>query len=1259
MIAMKLTDEQILTQTIDRNISVTANAGTGKTFVLVRRYINILSKLYEDLLQDTESTIFEDYSSKSVLAITFTKKAASEMKIKVMSKIDDKLQELQKQDLKKNKNLSEEILRYKIIRKALSNARISTIHSFCSSVIRDFSIEAGVLPNFYEMSASEKSRIENDSILSVTESWLESSDTEKANYATAILRIMNKDDFVSMIKSIMDKRNIFERLDNLYSMTVDDFIKYRNKHIHNFIKSYISRFQKLKDFSEFYIYKDNLTKNTLQKVSDGEKNLKDLLENFSTLSVGPCINDLKKILELCLTTMGCFLTKEGVVNSNIYKKSETERADEINDVFDKLPKFVQAMKDVLEYDELDSEMFNLSKHVFKLTKEILEEIERTKQELNGLDFEDLLIKTRDLLKIEKVQKKVVSQLAYLMVDEFQDTNDIQYEIIKSLIPELGGNEQKTSGINLFIVGDGKQSIYGFRNADIRVFMQARRDIQKYNKILIDDGKLSKDFFVEGKTIKTSYDDQSQGKLDLRVTFRLNPVPASFVNIVCSGIMDPQLSEFEVEYSEFVCAKGAEKVVKKSNENIGKVSFLISEDDAALEMDLIAKYISKIMSDPDYRIVDSDNIERRPVYSDIGILARKKRSFPMLGEALSKYNIPYTIHSGFGFFKSQEVLDIISFLKFLHNTNDDAAFAAILRSPFFDIYDDKILQISVEKAGSLWEKYCSWIEKNYDVNSEEEDSTIIEAPLRAYKISHLLLSLAPRLTLSQLVIKILDECSWFATARVSSNFKQKEANMEKFIQFSRDFEERGFRNLYDFVDELDYVVEQDLKEAEATLITGDDSLVIMTIHSAKGLEFPIVILCDTNTSTGVNQPFCINDFMGITYGMKHDLEDRNTINVDSISHYLSENWTSLAEDAEEKRLLYVAMTRAISHLVISANIKRTPKGGIRKLTGMISLILDGLSLSIEGLVDKDNFEKKDKVKLLYENNIVEGKIDYNIEIIKKVEDSQAQSPLSQHEIYDELNLIEGIPPEPSDSIFSATKLTLFKEDRDSFIDRYILGLPQDLNNDKFAHFKNSEDNDEANSGAEVGSMIHKTLEKIKDWIMPDGKVDTKILNDTIDNVLTENSRSISDELRLRIVQECTFISSTNLLMKYSPYLPAARTEYYLQIPVNNNILVGAIDMLIQNDKREWEIWDWKSNNVSGKKQMKELALHYEMQMKVYAGLFSLIEPDQTSFTCRLLFTRRAKNNAKDTDWTYTFEWDRSQTKNFLTEMERSISEINEY
>jgi len=1116
-----------------------------------------------------------------------------------------------------------------------------------------------VLPNFFELSNSERSRIENDTILRITEEWLKSDDTTKVRSSAKIIQILSKDKYIKLVKSLMQKRSIFDRLDAFYSKSTDDFQDYLNDFVGRFIDGNINKFRLLLEFSENQIDIKSLSKTNMPKVIEGEKILKEILEEYSKLSDQPNLMDYKNILLSCSKAINCYFTQKETLNSYIIKKSDTNKVIETNNLFKGVSKSVSEFCESLKYDQVDIEMFELSKQIYILTKEILEDIERQKQEINGLDFEDLLIKARDLLRIDKVQRKVSSQLDYLMVDEFQDTNDIQYEIIKLLIPELDTNSSRTSGINLFIVGDGKQSIYGFRNADIRVFMQARKDIQQYNIRLINKGELSRDFLIGGEVVKPTTDSQSSGKLDLRVTFRLNPVPASFVNNVCREIMDPKLSEFEVEYSEFVCAKGAEKVINNTKENIGKISLLLSEGDSNNEMILIAKYIKNIMNDPKYKIIDSDNIERRPKYSDIGILARKKRNFSMLGEALSLHGIPYTIFSGNSFFSSQEILDIISFLKFLHNTNDDAAFAAILRSPFFDIYDDKILQISIEKPNSLWEKYCSWIERENDVDSLENDSVIVEAPLRTYKILQLLLSLAPRLTLSQLIIKILDECSWFATARVSNSFKQKEANMEKFIQFSRDFEERGFRNLYDFVEELEYIQDQEFAEAEATFISGEDALAIMTVHSAKGLEFPIVILFDTNTGVGNQSQYNINDFMGISYGMLVEQEDRKEIRIKSLSHNLSKKWDNLADDAEEKRLLYVAMTRAISHLVISTKVSRSKTGGIIKVTAMIKLIIDGLGITIEDLDSLSEIVMKDNVKLLYNEEIIGKEISYDVEIIKDIQDTDENSEIKQDYIQEELNLIEGITPEPFDSIFSATKLTLFKDDTDSFIDRYILGLPEDMNNSKYARFKESENQDEASGGAEVGSMIHKTLESIKDWIVADGKVDTKILNDTIDRTLTENNRSISDELRLRITQECTYISSTDLLLRYSTFLPDAKIEHFLQMPVKNNILVGSIDMLIQNENGEWEIWDWKSNNVSGKKQMNELAEHYEMQMKVYAGIFSLSNPKQEKIKCRLLFTRRAKNNAKDDDWTYTFEWDASEAKSFIDEIEEDILNINKY
>ncbi len=1253
-----MTKEQFLTQTLDRSISVTANAGTGKTYVLVQRYIEILQECFKKIQKDSGYSVFDIFNPKNILAITFTKKAAAEMKLKVIRDIEKKILESTKSGKDANNTITKERFELKIIRGSLSAARISTIHSFCSSIIRDFSIEAGILPNFYELGNAEKARIENDCILSITEEWLKSNDAAKSDTATEAVMLFKKKDYVNFIKDIIGKRNIFERLKSFYSMSDDEFIRLRNKELALFLVSMKSRFEDLLAFSKFGIYKEELSPKYKKLVALGEVNIEKLLKSLADIVTDHSFKKISELYTSCIEIKQSYFLKNGKgLFSDILKKSDPDKSAHIIKTFDNVFNDFKDIQDSLLYESLDLEMFHFSRELFSLTKDILIAIEHDKKELSALDFDDLLLIARDLLKIEKVRKKVASKIDFMMVDEFQDTNDIQYEIIKLLIPELTG-KNCDSGINLFIVGDGKQSIYGFRNADIRVFMQARKDIQKLNSKLIKSNELDKDISIKSEAFSSLDESISTGKLDLKVTFRLNPVPASFVNYICREIMQPGTSEFEVEYSDFIAAKGAEKLINDTNENIGKVSFIFSKEKAENEVDLIAAYIKKLINDPEYTIIDKDNIERRPTYSDFGILSRKKNIFAMLGEALSQYEIPYTIFSGSGFFASQEIMDITSFLKFLHNPNDDASFAAILRSPFFDIYDDKLLQISIEPKKSLWEKYMIWIENNYDIETIVDDTAIVEAPLRAYRILKLMLSLAPRLTLSQLIIKILDECSWFSTASISAGYKQKEANMEKFIQYSRDFEERGFKNLYDFVEELEFIQSEGFKEEEAAFITGEEAVAIMTIHAAKGLEFPVVILADTNSGTRGNQSCSINDYMGISFKMPFRNSDGTIIRVQSPAYKLSSKWSKAASDAEEKRLLYVAMTRAISHLAISARVKEI-SNGYEKTKSMLKLILEGLNSSVDFLGGNDNFPINDKINLFYNKEIIEKELNYEVDIVKSAEYIDQKSASKQVFKTNQIDLIKGIAPEPFDNMFSATKLALFKDDHDQFVNRYVLGFKEYDDDNKFNYFVKKENAEEDAHGTKAGTLIHQTLESIKDWISPDGTVNTKVLNDAIDRVLMENSKYISDDLRRRINQECSYISSTRLLREYSSFIKDSKTEHYLQMPVNNNILVGSIDMLIKNKDGDFEIWDWKSNHVSGEKQMKELAKHYEMQMKVYAGLFSLAEPTQENIICRLLFTRRANTKAKDEEWTHTFKWYRSQASSFLTEIGKYITEINKY
>ena len=1246
---MKLTSEQKLTQAIDRNISVTANAGTGKTSVLVKRYIDILLHSFDEISSNSKSLI-DSFNPKNILAITFTKKAAAEMKLKVIKRIEEMIE---KKLQSGEKNISKELYDLKIIRNSIGTARISTIHSFCSSLLRDFSVEAGILPNFFELSESEIARLESDTILSVAQEWLSGSNEDKRIIARDIMELVSMYDLINLVHGILQKRNIFEALDDLYSLDNEIILEKRNEYLANYIKELLPKFNILQRFS-ISIDINKMSKKKQSTVTDANSKLETLLDEYDGVDFDRSIDNIIEFFDHASDILSSYFTSNGKkYYAHILNNSNENLSEVVFDEFKDHFSDIEKMKEALVHHDLDNSMLDMTRAVYEMSKEIIEAMDEEKLEANGLDFDDLLIKARDLLKNENVRKKAISNLDYIMVDEFQDTNDIQYDIIKRLIPELYDDKAKRSNINLFIVGDGKQSIYAFRNADVRVFMQARKDIQHLNKRLIDSGEISEKIKTYCEIIPADDNDILTGKLDLKVTFRLNPIPASFVNYICRDLMRSDISEYDVEYSELIGVKGAEGLLNGKGQYLGNVSLLLSEDGVEKEALSIANYIFKIMNDPDFLIIDDENRERRPKFSDIGILSRKKKSFQYIGSALSRFNIPYIIHSGEGFFNAQEILDITSFLKFLHNPQDDISFASILRSPFFDIYDDKIFQISLEKGETLWEKYQIWVNNNYHDQLTLNKGIYVEAPVRAYNILSEMLSLAPRLTLSQLIMKILDECSWFSTVSISPGSRQKEANMEKFIQFARDFEERGFKNIYDFVEELEFIQSQEFREPEASFVSGEDAVAIMTIHAAKGLEFPLVILCDTNTGTQGSSRFWINDEFGISLKMNQVLKDGYRIKVDTPLKFISAQIAGMADSAEEKRLLYVAMTRAISNLVISANL-RSKKDGYYNPKSLLKLILDGLNQKIDN-IHRDKISIEDNFKLLHKEKIRNIDLNYNVEIIRLDETDKEIFARKPDFVPDEIDLLSGITTKTTGETFSATKLILFDDDKERFIDRYVLGFPEERSDVLIDTTK--PENEEDISGTIAGTLIHRALENIKYWMTNDARVQPQILSETIDRIIFDHGKAVDEKLRSRIIEECMNVASSELLQKFAGNINDAEIEYFLQMPINDNYLVGSIDMLIEDGNGSYEIWDWKSNNVLNLEEMRQAASHYEKQMKVYAGLFTLLHPEQEKIRCRLLFTKLAKTGAHSGKWTYTYTWTKSQVAEYLNDIKNKISEIH--
>ena len=340
--------------------------------------------------------------------------------------------------------------------------------------------------------------------------------------------------------------------------------------------------------------------------------------------------------------------------------------------------------------------------------DVYDEVQRAyedrKRQAGQLDFDDLQIKVRDLLhQQESIREQLAERYPYIMVDEYQDTDQLQYEILKPLISDY------KSG-NLFIVGDQNQSIYRFRGADVRVFDQTRKDITEYQSAL------TKNFTWEGQILEAN-DLEKRGELHLPENFRLLRNLVGFVNLIFEEIMGGR-NEFEVEYEPLIQGR--------TTNQSGDVELLIGSgrgegesESPADENELIVARIQHLVGITETVWTDEGDGEKpRPIrYSDIAILIRSRTRLPEIESALLEAEIPYKITGGIGFYQRQEIYDIGNYLQFLIDSENDVALAGILRAPFFGVSDVELYEIAQQSSKELfWEKVQDYVRSNRSISN---------------------------------------------------------------------------------------------------------------------------------------------------------------------------------------------------------------------------------------------------------------------------------------------------------------------------------------------------------------------------------------------------------------------------------------------------------------------------------------------------------------------------------------------------------------
>ncbi|MGE5481276.1 MAG: UvrD-helicase domain-containing protein [Chloroflexota bacterium] len=1276
--AASFTHEQKVSIYIDRHASVTANAGSGKTRVLVERYLNLLLN---------DPAVRQD--PQRIVAITFTRKAAAEMKARIVREISDMMQSPEYSDLRA-------IL--PDVREKLSFAKISTIHSFCSSLLREFPIEAGVNPNFTDAPETDYAILKKNSVIDVLENMLASDDAnirKNVNFAIRRLTLKKVKDFLEeMLKDL----ETFHQIKKYYETFTDEEIFQRNLRLwfENIREMWLLEEIHLKMYGEYLDALLNFGEDKKKKKNEYYEVRESLNRLIATLEVwnGSYDNDL---IDALLQEGDKLATLKAGRGFAVKQAGKDSGYDDVRHS-DLLHKWIISLTEAVQkYSHLkrEKELIRAGRILFEIAGKVVEDMDETKDIEGMLNFSDMLLKTDKLLDNPDVLRIFRRKVTRVLVDEFQDTNELQYSIIRKLVEDLNPMPAEAvparplPSTQLFIVGDAKQSIYRFRGADVRVFLQAIRDIMRINEGKIQKGELPD---AINAITDTPYllPNERKGKIELLETFRLQPVVASFCNVLFGNVMKSEYSEYETDYEPLIVGRSTELIDGLINDDsspaslnsaFGSISFLMNakSKNGSNGGDEIANGFDDGNGDDDEdkstkgnKMLEATNLARKiksmilgsgnansdePYnWSDVAVLSRTRKDVPYLAIALMLEKIPYTLHAGKGFYVSQEVLDVVSYLKFLQNPKNDVFLYALLKSPYFGLSDNDVFDINnLVIGGTLWERIVCLAEECEERFGDGKDfrgdlRLTIE---RTHRILSELLPLASRLPISQLIIRLIEETGWIGAITNNPAREQMSANVDKLIELARAFEARGFKNLYDFIAELDMLIEES-SEGEAAFLTGENTINIMTIHSSKGLEFPIVAIYSMDVKAPPPSSFNVDDKFGLTFSI-YDQSANELANTrfESIAYALAKQENEKAEYAELKRLLYVACTRAKDHLILSAKFGTDKKSGALTgaSTGFLGLIAEGLHIDYTELFMRSEHLIQDTLIFFNGGTRVTKKIEYPVKIYALTEKSFDEALEVKQETEIDENVLINIDPLASDfsaEYFSATKLSLYKKDKEEFYKKYYLGLIEE--DEKQA--PNIEDNYEqkdTTSGAAFGIIVHAALETMNEWTDFSGIVLESELEKTIRALMEDNSISSESTYQesfnqLKGLIESDFISDNLFGLKNAFF------EYELNMPINGDYLTGSIDCLIQNKDGMWEIWDWKTNRVDSIERINELRDYYSLQMKIYAYMLSLLYPDLRIYRARLIFTRLVSQN--DESGIVTFEWSKEELEDFFEELRKS-------
>lgn len=858
----------------DCNLLVAAAAGSGKTAVLVERIIKLV-------LED-------DVDIDRMLIVTFTQAAAGEMRERISNTLQSQLQ---------SRPENEQHLRRQL--KLLNQASISTIHAFCTDVIRRYFHLVGIDPGFRISDSMESDLIKMETLEDLFEAEYEK--------GTPI--------FLNLVESFGTSRSD----QSLHELVLKAFEFAQCKpHPQQWLEDRAHDFNLEEDeFSNCLWVRSIMEQITVQVQAAG-----DLFREALQLCYQPdgpvvyanALQDDIEIVEALLQTLNQgnifnLAASLGDINhtrlSRVGKDVDDNLKNQVQKLRNEGKKLIGGAGSEFLFKEPSkllqdlNELYPLMEEFCRLAIDFNNEYQKRKADKGILDFNDLEHYALTILSNPEAAGEYRQKYQYIFVDEYQDSNEVQETLINCIKRDN----------NVFLVGDIKQSIYRFRLADPTLF------IQKMEEFKESDGKLNQ-------------------RIDLSFNFRSREEILNGANYIFSNIMSPYLGEITYD-SRAALYPGLENsdnekwpievyLIDKNRED-DEEDELAQAGDAEIEARLAAQKIRELLGQPiyDHKLKNYRHLE----YRDMVVLMRSTRnSIAAFWDIFAAAGIPVYADLAGGYFESSEITLILNLLRLIDNRRQDIPLLSIMRSPIAGFTLDELIEIRVKSQART---YYEAIEAYLAEHDNELKSKIQQFmnDLTRWKKE------ARYLPVEEFIWKLLQETGYFYYAGAMPGGRQRQANLKALLERARQFQETSIKGLFNFIKYVDKIQARSGDMGVARILGENENLVrIMSIHRSKGLEFPVVILA------GLGKQFNFSDsrerilfHKDLGLGPRYVNPELRGYN-ETIARVSIKNKIRLENLSEEMRILYVGCTRPQHKLIMIGSV-RDVKNNAQKWSNM--------------------------------------------------------------------------------------------------------------------------------------------------------------------------------------------------------------------------------------------------------------------------------------------------------------------------------------